>query len=109
MCVTHGTPMNYAIFRTAAETLQQRVSAAGRELETISNAIAAELGIPRHGIMGLTPDAIRARPEWRAATLKLENAFCDLRRFNGMYANRFKKEIRAEIDARRNASLQANP
>lgn len=100
------TAMNYAIFKTSAEILRQRVSAAGQELETISGAIACELGIPRQGALGLTPDAIKARPEWRAARLKLETAFSDLRRLNGMYASRFKQEIRADIDARRKARLQ---
>jgi hypothetical protein len=98
--------MNYAIFRTAAETLSERVSAASGKLETIAAGIAAELGIARAGAMGLTPDAIRLRPDYRAAKLELDNAFAELRRFNGLYAGRFKKEIRADIDAKRQARIQ---
>lgn len=97
--------MNYAIYRTAAGTLSERVSKASAALNSIRDNIAAELGIAPKGALGLTPDKIRTRPDYRAACLAYDSAFADLRRFNGKYAGRFKKEIRADIDAKRRARL----
>ncbi len=34
------------------------------------------------GPMGLTPDAVKATPEWRAAKQRLDRAFARLRAFN---------------------------
>jgi hypothetical protein len=98
--------MNYAIYRAAADALSERVSAASSALNSTRDHIAAELGIAPQGAMGLTPDAIRTAPTWRAAKLALDTAFSELRRLNGTYAGRFKAEIRAEIAERHRAKVQ---
>lgn len=100
--------MDYATFRTTADCLSNQVSEAGSALAAVRDQIAAELGIAPSGPLGLTPDAIRARPAWRAAKLALDNAFHALRQHNGRHAKRFAKETRADIAARRLANLEAS-
>lgn len=53
------------------------------------------------GPMGLTPDAVRATPEWKKAKQEFDAAFADLRKFNAMFAKIFAKELRAERNTRR--------
>ncbi len=48
------------------------------------------------GPMGLTPDHVKATPEWKAYRIAHDTAFAALRNFNGWYVKTFKKEIRAE-------------
>ena len=47
------------------------------------------------GPMGLTPDAVKFSPEFRAADLAFKYAFANLRAFNDRYTKEFKKEVRA--------------
>lgn len=61
----------------------------------MSAAQAAIDAFPR-GPMGLTPDAVRATPEWRAAKARVDKAFARLRAFNAVFVKRFAKELRAE-------------
>ena len=46
--------------------------------------------------MGMTPDHVRAMPEWQQAKKEFDKAFTELRNFNGWYVKTFKKEITAE-------------
>lgn len=46
--------------------------------------------------MGLTPDFVRAMPEWQQAKKEFDKAFAELRAFNGWYVKTFKKEIAAD-------------
>ncbi len=48
----------------------------------VAAASAALRDFPR-GSMGLTPDAVKASPEWRAAKTRYELAFARLRSWNG--------------------------
>ena len=48
------------------------------------------------GTIGLTPDEIKATPEWRANRTECDAIFQELRRFNQKFVKRFAKEIRAE-------------
>lgn len=48
---------------------------------------------------GLTPDHVRALPEWKAAKQKTDFALAALRAFNGNHAAKFKKETRLAIEA----------
>jgi hypothetical protein len=57
--------------------------------------------------IGLTPDHVKASPEWQAAKLAYDRAFAALRTFNGVYTRRFARELRAERDAVRLAKLWA--
>ena len=46
--------------------------------------------------MGMTPDFVRAMPEWQQSKKEFDKAFTELRNFNGWYVKTFKKEISAE-------------
>lgn len=46
--------------------------------------------------MGLTPDHVKAMPEWKAAKEAFDKAFSELQKFNGWYSKAFKKEIALE-------------
>lgn len=50
--------------------------------------------------MGLTPDHVKATPEWKKAKAEYEKAFSEMRAFNGWYVKAFKKELAAERKAR---------
>jgi hypothetical protein len=67
---------------------------------------AAVLAVFPKGAMGLTPDAVKASPEWQAAYRIERAAFAELRTFNAMYVKRFKKEIYAARAAERMAKAQ---
>ena len=65
---------------------------------------AASAAMPKgtgSGPMGLTPDAIKFSPEYRAAKLVVDRTMRELREFNRWFVPTFKKEISAEIRARR--------
>ena len=53
------------------------------------------------GPTGLTPDNIRATPEWREANAGFQRSFQALRRFNEVYVKEFRAELAAERRARR--------
>ncbi len=57
------------------------------------------------GPMGLTPDAIRATPEYRSAKYQYDGAFLALQHHNGKYCREFASEIRADIHAEHIAKL----
>ena len=46
--------------------------------------------------MGMTPDHVKAMPEFKQAKKEFDKAFAELRNFNGWYVKTFKKEIAAE-------------
>lgn len=46
--------------------------------------------------MGMTPDHVKAVPEWQQAKKDFDQAFAQLRNFNGWYVKTFKKEIAQE-------------
>jgi hypothetical protein len=55
------------------------------------------------GPTGLTPDAVKASPEYRAAKQAYDSAFAALRCFNASFIRTFAREIEAERAARRAA------
>jgi hypothetical protein len=62
------------------------------------NAFAILRAIPGYGSgsMGMTPDAVKATPEWQAAASANGRAFAALQTFNRDFVKRFRKEIRAD-------------
>lgn len=44
-------------------------------------------------VMGLTPDHVKANPDWRAAKSKADALFQALRTFNGFYVRHFRREL----------------
>lgn len=99
--------MDYATFKAAAFMLERRESALSEGLAMTRRQIADRLGIEPDGPMGLTPDAIKASPDYQNALALYREAFATLRAFNGQYAKRFRREIAADIQASREARLIA--
>lgn len=50
--------------------------------------------------MGMTPDHVKAMPEYQAAKLAYAVSFNNLRNFNGQFMKVFKKEIQADRKAK---------
>jgi hypothetical protein len=65
----------------------------------MQSASAIMQTFPR-GEMGLTPDHIKASPEWRAARARYQTALSAMQTFNATFIPRFKKEIAAERRAK---------
>jgi hypothetical protein len=96
--------MNYETFKTLRAPLVERVETTGAKLNTYPA-----------GPMGLTPDSVKATPEWRddraafngaANTLRaFDNAF--KREFHKTWPVYFKKDIAAEATLRSRARLAA--
>lgn len=55
------------------------------------------------GPMGLTPDAVKASPEYRTARASYDAAFRRLQNTNAHFIKAFAMEIRADRRSRRNA------
>ena len=75
-------------------------------LEQNHDAAAAylkEMSGTERGPMGLTPDHVKARPEWRVAFNAERAAFKAMADFNRYLARNFKTEMRAEREAKRAA------
>ncbi len=70
------------------DVLEQEVKAAGAALGGVS-------GIST-GRMGLTPDSVKATPEYRAAKLRYDRAHRALAGFNGRFCKAFAADLRAE-------------
>lgn len=89
--------MNFAIAKQAADEL----SYAFTESSNALNAFVASHG--GAGQMGLTPDHVKAMPEYQALKRSFDIAFAALRNFNAMYTKKYKRELAAERAARRAA------
>ena len=72
------------------------------------NETSAKLQEFPRGPLGLTPDDVKASPEWQTAYRNFNTAFQALRNFNGPYATRFADELRHERNAIRAAKIAAN-
>lgn len=59
------------------------------------------------GLMNLTPDNVRAMPEYAVLKAEADSAFHAMRNFNSPFVKKFKKEISADLSARRAAKLKA--
>jgi hypothetical protein len=90
-------PLDYTSAAETAVRLEAEYKAAGRALGALSGG----------GLMGMTPDSVRATPEWKAAKVARDAAFAALRAFNEVYTRRFKREIALARDARRGAGIAA--
>lgn len=63
------------------------------ELEKVLVSASEELSkFPKNEI-GLTPDEIKFSPEYKKAKSKVDAAFQNLRKFNGPFVKKYKKEI----------------
>lgn len=83
------TTITYDEAKARADTLNAAVKAAGDVLRAYPT-----------GPMGLTPDDVRATPQWKANKLAYDRAFAALRTFNQSFTKTFARQIRAERKAR---------
>lgn len=84
-------PQGFAAAKAHADVLMAEVKRTGDALEVF----------PKNGPMGLTPDHVRATPEFRAAKQAFDIAFANLRAFNAHFTKFYAAELRAERRARR--------
>lgn len=85
--------MSYAIAKVTASLLDADYSAACKNLRAIHGVGS--------GPLGLTPDSVRARTDYRIAKAAFDKAFADLRAFNAGYVKKYRKELAAERKVRR--------
>lgn len=89
---SNACPLDYAAAAEVEARLEAEMNAASRAMDAWK---------AHRGPTGLTPDHVRATPEWKAAKAALDLAFARLRSFNAVYTRRFKLEIARARDARR--------
>jgi hypothetical protein len=87
-------PMSFAEATARAHELHNAYSGASRAL----NAFIDQF--PR-GPMNLTPDYVKAMPEYRALYHAMNVSFERLRSYNRRYTKQFARELRAQRAARR--------
>lgn len=87
--------MCYEIARQMKSVMEARYDEASARLQGIDGVGA--------GPMGLTPDHVKASPEYRAAKQDFQACGDALRRFNTWFMREHGKEYRAEWKARRAA------
>lgn len=69
-------------------------------LWTAAGTAGARLDAFPKGPDGLTPDAVKATPEWRSAKADCDASLARLRAFNAVFTKRFKRELTAERRAK---------
>ena len=74
-----------------------------------SNAADAVMKKFPTGAMGLTPDSVKATPEWKAAYAESNAALAEIQKANAFMLKNFPNEVRAERDAKRAAQMAAQP
>lgn len=81
--------------------------AQARELNAEVDKTSTALQAYPKGPMGLTTDAVKATPAWKAASSAYAIAFSRLRQFNGTYTKLFAAELAYERQYAREAKLKA--
>jgi len=85
-----AVPDDYAEAKKKVDELDAEADRTGKALKALSGG----------GQMGMTPDHVKASPEWKAAKRDYEKANAALRDFNSTYTKRFKKEIQEDRRSR---------
>lgn len=85
--------MTFEEAKAQQSALYARQGEASRALRAVPGASS--------GPMGLTSDAVKARPDYREASRAYAAVTAEVRRFNGWFLRAFKAELRAERRARR--------
>jgi hypothetical protein len=78
------------------------------ELNLATDNASKALKVFPKGAMGLTPDNVRATPEYKAARMAYDAANAKSRVFNTLYNKAFKKELSELRRARRTIYYLAN-
>ena len=96
--IGHQTGVNQVGTRAAAFAVA--TATADRLTAEVSRLGTALDAFPR-GPMGLTPDAVRTSPEYRAAKTAFDAANARSRNFNGIFIKEFAPELRDQRRIRR--------
>lgn len=80
--------MSYAIAKAVQAELE-------RARDDASRALTAIPGIGS-GAMGITPDCVKARPEYRAARRAYDQRHADLAAFNARFVKQYSTELAAD-------------
>lgn len=80
--------MNYLDAKTYKEALWTKNTKASEALNSFDQYGKTS--------MGLTPDHVKAMPEYQAAKKAYDVSFAELRAFNGWFTKTFKVEIKKE-------------
>lgn len=94
-----GAPYSPAFlaYRAARDSLERCARVASAKLNAIPGTGA--------GVMGLTPDCVKARPDWQEAYSAYWQAHKALRELNGRCVRQFRAELQQEQRERRAAQL----
>ncbi|PTR08655.1 MULTISPECIES: hypothetical protein [unclassified Novosphingobium] len=87
----------FLAYRAAREALTNRMRDAAARLAAIPGTGS--------GLFGLTPDHVKATPQWRAAHFAYWQAHTGLADLNRRNVKRFKRELAQEQRERRQAAL----
>lgn len=79
---------NYTVAKQSQTYLLSNLSRASEELRDVPGVGA--------GLMGLTPDSVKATEAYKIAKKRYNIAFSDLREFNKVFVKTFRKEIRED-------------
>ena len=97
-----GTLKTYETALSERDRLEVAANNAGAALSELTKGVEC-------GPMGLTPDHIKATPEWKNARRLFDSAFQDVRLFNVPFIRTYKKQWRETLAARREARKHLNP
>lgn len=89
--------MSFETFIAQRNIIDAKMIEASKELRSLKGNSS--------GMFGLTPDAIKALPEYKSAKAAYNKAFADLRKINSILLKNYKKEFdeyeKSERDKRR--------
>jgi hypothetical protein len=91
--------MTFDEARLRADELWEKSSATGKALDDFTSRF-------EKGPLNLTPDHVKALPEYQKLKAEADVAFAQLRNYNAWYTKKFKKEIYAYRTAQRAAQLK---
>jgi hypothetical protein len=76
------------------------------KLDAITKEHGEALNQFPRGPMGITPDAVKATPEYQTAKANFNRSFSALRDHNMFMSKNFSKEMKVDRDARRQARIK---
>jgi hypothetical protein len=91
----------YQKAKEARDSLDAELCDAGARSMATRKRLANIMGIEAFNAMNMTPDAIKLHPDYIAARKRQNEAFAALQQFNAGFVKAFKKDIAADIHAKR--------
>lgn len=90
----------FELWRNARDELQAMLDDIGQRWDAIPGNAS--------GPVGLTPDSVKARPDWQQCRLQWDRTFAALRRHNAQGLRLFKREMAADARAKRERRAAAS-